>query len=634
MIVWLRNLSRNSKRLLALSVDILTLPISLWLSFTLRFEEVYSPDVRIATVIALTTVTSVAVFIRLGLYRAVIRYAGLQLFNTIFIGVSISVFLFAFLGFLFQTSLPKSVPFIYFGISLIAVSSTRLLIRHILTFDLRHKKKKVIIYGSGSAGLQLSNALLQGLEYQPVAFLDDDKHKQGSIINGLRVYKPRKLGSLVSEFGAEEVLLAISTLTPSRRGQIVHSLTEFNIKVKTIPGMLELIDGTSKIEEIRNLKVEELLGREQVPPDPLLLKACVMGKSVMVTGAGGSIGSELCRQIAEIGPSQLIMLETSEFALYSIEQELLQKSFRFPILPMLGNVQEEKLVLRILKKFSVETIYHAAAYKHVPLVEQNLVSGVSNNVLGTYATAQAARTAGVKNFILISTDKAVRPTNIMGATKRVAEQILQNLAESNTSSTIFTMVRFGNVLASSGSVIPKFKQQIESGGPVTVTHPEITRYFMTIPEAVQLVIQAGTLGEGGDVFVLDMGEPVKIKNLAETIIVLLGKSIRTNEFRDGEIEIKYTGLRPGEKLYEELLIGENCVGTAHPMITRAIESKLTSLVLDSVIECLREACSKDDLRQIVHQLELAVPEYSASKEVLEQISKSETAKPIILSIKP
>tara|TARA_R110002072_G_scaffold1598_8_gene13682 strand:+ start:5710 stop:7614 length:1905 start_codon:yes stop_codon:yes gene_type:complete len=634
MVEWLSNLSRNSKRLLAVSTDLVTIPTALWLSFALRLEEVYAPDVRIATTMALATLTTVAVFVRLGLYRAVIRYAGLQMFNTIFIGVSVSVFLLAVLAFLFQAQMPRSVPFIYFGIALIAVSATRLLIRHLLTIDRHQKTKKVIIYGAGSAGLQLSNALLQGLEYQPVGFVDDDKLKQGSEINGLRVYKPRKLCTLIAEFGVQEVLLAISTLTPSRRGQIVHSLAQFNVKVKTIPGMLELIDGTSKIEEIRNLKVEELLGREQVPPDPLLLNACVKGKAVLVTGAGGSIGSELCRQIAEIGPSQLIIFESSEFALYSIEEELTQKEYDFPILPMLGNVQDEQLVLRILQKFSIKTVYHSAAYKHVPLVEQNLAAGVSNNILGTYATANAAKTAGVRNFILISTDKAVRPTNIMGATKRVAEQILQNLAESKDSTTTFTMVRFGNVLASSGSVVPKFKQQIESGGPVTVTHPEITRYFMTIPEAVQLVIQAGTLGEGGDVFVLDMGEPVKIKNLAETIIVLLGKSLRTTEFQEGEIEIKYTGLRPGEKLYEELLIGENCVGTAHPMITRAIESKLKSPQLESVIDCLREACRSDDLLQIVQQLEFAVPEYSASKEVLKLISRAEKVKPTMLSIKP
>ena len=615
MTVWLSNLSRNAKRLLALSADIVTLPLALWLSFALRLEEVYAPDERIATTMALATLTSVAVFVRLGLYRAVIRYAGLQLFNTIFIGVSISVFLFAFLGFLLQAQIPRSVPFIYFGIALIAISSTRLLIRHLLTIDLRQKTKNVLIYGAGSAGLQLSNALTQGEEYQPVAFIDDDKLKQGSEINGLRVYKPRKLPSLVASFEVDEVLLAISDITPARRGQIVSLFSELNIAVKTIPGMLELIDGTSEIQEIRELKVEELLGRDQIPPNPKLIETCIKGKSVLVTGAGGSIGSELCRQISANQPSKLILFESSEFALYSIEQELIEKDLGFPLSPILGNVQDESALVNIMRANAVQTVYHAAAYKHVPLVEHNIIAGARNNILGTKAAAQAAVSSGVESFIFISTDKAVRPTNFMGASKRFAEQILQNLAEDSSTTTKFCMVRFGNVLASSGSVVPRFKKQIEQGGPVTVTHPEITRYFMTIPEAVQLVIQAGTLGRGGDVFVLDMGSPVKIYELAETMIHLMGKSIRSEEKPEGNIEIKFTGLRPGEKLYEELLIGENCVGTEHPKITRAMESKLDRKSLDKFLDEVLTACIEGDTALLVNLLSQAVPEYTPDSRV-------------------
>lgn len=621
MIEWIRNLSRNAKRALALVTDMVTLPVAIWLAFTLRLEEVYAPDMRIATTMALTTVITIALFIRMGLYRAVIRYAGLQLFNTVFIGVSISVFMFTVLGFLFQAPVPRSVPFIYFGIALIAICASRLFVRHLLTIDRHETTKKVVIYGAGSAGMQLCNALQQGMEYRPVAFVDDDKSKQGTVLNGLRVYKPRKLDKLRAEFEVDEVLLAISSLTPARRGEIVHSLVNFNVKVKTIPGMLELIDGSSQIQELRELKVEELLGRDPVPPEPRLLEACIKGKSVLVTGAGGSIGSELCRQIAEIGPERLILLDASEFALYKIMQELSEGYFTFPTIPKLGTVRDKVLVSNILASESVQTIYHAAAYKHVPLVEANIISGVQNNVFGTLILALEAKVAAVENFILISTDKAVRPTNIMGATKRIAEQILQDLAE-ETQTTKFCMVRFGNVLGSSGSVVPLFKQQIENGGPVTVTHPDITRFFMTIPEAVQLVIQAGTLGEGGDVFVLDMGEPVKINQLAETMISLMGKSLKNESNPDGDIAIEFTGLRPGEKLFEELLIGDNCVGTAHQKITRATEGKIESSEFTNLLEELQNACDNLNQEQVVTLIESAVPEYIASRSLRSDDFKS------------
>lgn len=631
MLNWISNLTRNAKRLLALSADLVILPFAIGIAFTLRLEEFYVPDARVATVIFLTTITSASVFIRLGLYRAVIRYAGLQMFNTIFIGVSVSVFFLAVLGFLLQANIPKSVPFIYFGIALMGMSASRLVIRHILRMDRHQASKNVVIYGAGSAGLQLSTALFHGNEYEPIAFVDDDKLKCGSIANGLRIYEQREFAQLVSENEIHEVLLAISNLSHSRRRKIVHELGQFNIPIKTIPGIKELIDGSSQIQEIRDVKVEELLGREIVPPDPELLDSCIKGKPVMITGAGGSIGSELSRQIAQIGPSLLVLVEHSEFALYSIEQELLERDNKFPIQPILANVRDEKLLKQLMIQNKIETVYHAAAYKHVPLVEQNIISGVLNNVYGTLSTARAAKEANVSNFILISTDKAVRPTNLMGATKRLAEQILQNFAE-QSSDTKFCMVRFGNVLASSGSVVPRFRKQIESGGPVTVTHPEITRFFMTIPEAVQLVIQAGPLSTGGDVFVLNMGEPVKILTLAETLIRLLGKSIQTEDNPSGEIEIQFTGLRPGEKLYEELLLDDRCSGTKHPMITRATESKTDAETLENIIQNLQLACADHHYGAIIKLVCLAVPEYKPSESM--ELHNNATQKNNVYEIKP
>lgn len=616
MIKTIVNFQRNTKRAISVSADLLTIPITLWLSFCLRLDELYVPGNRVATAIALTTLVTIILFIRLGLYRAVIRFAGTQLLTTVFIGVSFSVLALAFFGFLLNASIPRSVPFIYFGLAIIAIGGTRFFIRSILTIDQRKASRdRVIIYGAGSAGIQLATALIQGTEYKPVAYVDDDKKKQGTIQQGLRVYKPRNIPKLIERTGASVVLLAISNTTPKRRAQIIEFLSKFEIRVQTIPGFADIVNGNALIEEIRDVEIEELLGRDTVPPAENLLDQCIMGKSVMVTGAGGSIGSELCRQVLARTPKILILFELSEIALYTIEQELRGKSGSTQLIAILGNVQDEDLLRNLMRSYEVATVYHAAAYKHVPIVEHNIIAGLRNNVFGSGAAARAAKDARVENFILISTDKAVRPTNFMGATKRLAEQILQNLALDKSTDTTFSMVRFGNVLGSSGSVVPLFKKQILAGGPVTVTHPEVTRYFMTIPEAVQLVIQASALSKGGDVFVLDMGQSVQISNLAKTMINLMGKSLRSDEEPGGEIEIEYSGLRPGEKLYEELLIGDNCVGTSHPKITRAIESQLDSDQLNTLLIDLKSASENQAHMRVLELMKQAVPEYQSQSGV-------------------
>lgn len=625
MFKYIISFSRNTKRTIALSADLLVIPLTIWLSFCLRLDQLYVPGGRVATVISLSTIITIMLFVRLGLYRAVIRFAGTQLLTTVFLGVSFSVLCVAFLGFLFQAMIPRSVPFIYFGLAIIAIGGSRLFIRSLLTIEHGSSRDRVIIYGAGSAGVQTATALSQGAEYLPIAFVDDDSKKQGSILQGLRIYKPRHIRKLISRHDASMVLLAISNTTPRQRAQIIEFLSEYEIRVQTIPGFADIVTGNASIEEIRDIEIEELLGRDTIPPNNALLDECTSGKSVMITGAGGSIGSELARQVLERNPTTLILFELSEIALYTIEQELSSKKNSTKLISILGNVQDEDLVYRLLTTFQVNTVYHAAAYKHVPLVEHNLVMGVRNNVFGSRAAASASARAQVENFILISTDKAVRPTNFMGATKRLAEQVLQNLALAQDTSTNFSMVRFGNVLGSSGSVVPLFKKQILAGGPVTVTHPDVTRYFMTIPEAVQLVIQASAMSEGGDVFVLDMGQSVKIANLAKTMIHLMGKSLCSIEEPEGEIEIEFSGLRPGEKLYEELLIGENSVGTSHPKITRAMEAQHDSSVLKSILDKLNTACENQNHTEILNLMCQGVPEYQAEQKTHDHLFRQSRA---------
>jgi len=488
------------------------------------------------------------------------------------------------------------------------------MVRYLFAATLNGKSAaRVAIYGAGDAGARLSSVLLGGPDFEPVAFIDDKKSLQGSSINGLTVLGLDALPQMVRQMRIERILLAMPSASRRRRREILTALEPLGLHVQSLPHLTDLIAGKARIDELRDVDVGDLLGRDPVPPNPRLFGSCIRGKCVLVTGAGGSIGSELCRQILRLAPSRLVLFEMSEIALYTIERELNEIAARdqldVEVVPLLGNAHHRQRVREVLSAYGVQTIYHAAAYKHVPIVEHNVIEGIHNNVLSTWYTAEAAIETGVETFVLISTDKAVNPANVMGATKRLAELVLQGLQE-RSSSTRFCMVRFGNVLASSGSVVPLFQEQIRRGGPVTVTHPDVIRYFMTIPEAAQLVIQAGSMAKGGDVFVLDMGRPVRIDDLARRMINLTGLTVRTADNPEGDIEIEYTGLRTAEKLFEELLIGTNVTGTDHPMILRAMEHRLPWMRMQQLLNDLLTALSSFDCHRALALLTEAVAEYN------------------------
>jgi FlaA1/EpsC-like NDP-sugar epimerase len=554
---------------------------------------------------------SIIIFIRLGLYRAVLRYMSSKAVWAIVLCAALSTSCLVLISFFSTISIPRTMPLIYAALILLTVGGARLVVRALISQFAGSNKKGVVIYGAGSAGRQLANGLIAGPEYFVSAFIDDDTTKQGSVIQGIPVASLADLRDMIIEGKAEKVLLALPSATRSRRNQIITQLEHLPVVVQTIPGMQDVVEGKSTGDELVDVEIEDLLGREPVNPIPQLMSQHITAKSVMVTGAGGSIGSELCRQILKYKPTKLVLFERSEFGLYEIEKELSEyiakKGINTQLFPIMGSVQRINRVEAVMKSFVVDTIYHAAAYKHVPLVEHNVVEGVRNNVFGTYYTARAAINAGVETFVLISTDKAVRPTNTMGASKRMAELCLQALEKAavNTS-TRFCMVRFGNVLGSSGSVVPLFRRQIKEGGPITLTHEGITRYFMTIPEAAQLVIQAGAMGKGGDVFVLDMGESVRIKDLAEKMVRLSGLDIKSEENPDGDIEIQCTGLRPGEKLYEELLIGDNVLETFHERILTANEAMLSWEDLSPILDRLDKACHEFD-HETIREILLSAP---------------------------
>ncbi|MBN4079173.1 polysaccharide biosynthesis protein [Beggiatoa alba] len=614
--------SRNTKRALLVAVDIVALPVALWLGYVLRLGEVWPQGIVNAWWLFIAApLVAVPIFIRMGLYRAVLRYVGSKALTTIVKAVTITTLILLALVVMSQThGVPRSVFFSFWLISLLFIAGSRLVLRSYIHSYTRKARKKqpVAIYGAGSTGAELAKAMQSGWEYEPVAFLDDNLEKQGSEIHGVKVYSLDELQKLIDKVGVSQVLLAMPTLSHRRRHRILEKLEVHSVHVRTLPGIADLVSGKAKFLDIREVDSEDVLGRDAVPPVPGLIEQCIRAKNVMVTGAGGSIGSELCRQIAEYGPSTLVLFEQSEFALYQLEKELSAQHADFEIIAVLGSVTHARRVEMVLRSFAIHTVYHAAAYKHVPMVEQNPIEGLQNNVFGTWRTAEAAKAAGVETFVLISTDKAVRPTNIMGATKRLAELVLQAMAaESDT--TRFTMVRFGNVLDSSGSVIPLFREQIKNGGPVTVTHPEVTRYFMTIPEAAQLVLQAGALGEGGDVFVLEMGEPIKIDDLARSMIHLSGLEVCDDDNPEGDIEIKYTGLRPGEKLYEELLIGDNVTGTEHPKIMRAAEEKISWEKMLHYKGKFEDARNNFETKKIKLLLEEVVSGYVADKDIVDPV---------------
>ncbi len=605
--------SRTKKRIITLFIDSLFIITAFWLALIVRLDS-FEPLQRLDNWLLLAVLIPVSLytFISLGLYRAVLRYMNSQAIWAIVLGTVITTVSLVLIAFIMGVNIPRTMPFIFAWLCLLTVGGARVLVRAIIGKMTTNKKESVIIYGAGSAGRQLATALGAGPEYFVSAFIDDDATKQGSIIQGIPVINFQGIYELIDKRKISKVLLALPSETRSRRKEILAQLEPLTVKVLSMPGMADVVEGKAKLAEITEVGVEDLLGRDPVAPNNDLMTANITNKVVMVTGAGGSIGSELCRQIVKQQPTKLVLFEQSEFALYSIEKELgeyiTNNSLNIELVPVMGSVQRINRIETVMMAFGVHTVYHAAAYKHVPLVEHNVVEGVRNNVFGTYYAAKAAVNAKVETFVLISTDKAVRPTNVMGATKRMAELALQGLAQEQgiKHKTRFCMVRFGNVLGSSGSVVPLFRRQIKEGGPITLTHPDITRFFMTIPEAAQLVIQAGAMGKGGDVFVLDMGEPVKIKDLATKMVRLSGFEVKNDTNPHGDIEIKCTGLRPGEKLYEELLIGDNVGETSHERIMTANEVMLPLAELNVFIEALDVACHNFD-HETIRQLLLDAP---------------------------
>jgi len=607
-------LPRRLKRFISVCTDCLMIPLALWTAISLKLghpEASFSDWPAFAAVIAV----SIPIFVRAGLYRAVIRFLGHKAIFAVAISVAISAVILGIVGLLFQISvLSWSVVAIYSVVALLYVAGSRFVVRYyLLRRYLMPTVARVAIYGAGEAGANLSNLLLTTRAFDPVIFIDDNKGLRGRFVNGIKVHLPDHLPSLVKMHGIDRILLAVPSLSRHRRREILTQLEPLGVHVQSVPDIEQLVTGNANLADLREVDVADLLGRDAVPPKDGLFDACIRDRVVMVTGAGGSIGSELCRQIIGLHPRRLVLFEMSELALYNIERELRalaeKHALQLELVGLLGNARDRFRLRDIFSAYRVQTVYHAAAYKHVPIVEQNVVEGINNNVIGTWYAAEAAHEADVETFVLISTDKAVNPTNVMGATKRFAEIVLQGL-QRRGSKTRFCMVRFGNVLASSGSVVPLFNEQINAGGPVTVTHPEVIRYFMTIPEAAQLVIQAGSMSEGGDVFVLDMGKPVRIGDLARRMIHLAGLTVRDEKNPEGDIEISYTGLRPAEKLYEELLIGNNVTGTEHPMILRAIEHSLPWERVQELLNEILAAMSRFDCQRTLQILSDVVAEYT------------------------
>ena len=648
---FLVNLSRRQKRLIQVCTDVLLIWLALWLSFIVRLgiDEMYNPILEHTWLFLAAPLVAVPLFIRFGMYRAVMRYFGNDALVTIIKAVTLSALILAVVVYWYSNHkevVPRSIIFNYWWLSLVIIGGLRLIMRqfflgdwftgnHQIPFANRDDGLiKVAIYGAGTAGNQLLAALRMGRVMRPVAFIDDDSDLANRIISGLQVYKPKHLQQMIKESGAQEILLALPRASRARRKEILAFLEPYPLHVRSVPAFADLASGRVKVDDIQDVDIADLLGRDPVPAQDELLDRCIKKQTVLVTGAGGSIGSELCRQIIGLKPKTLLLFDHSEFNLYSIlselEQRISRESLSVRLLPILGSARNQQHLIDVMSTWRVDTVYHAAAYKHVPMVEHNMAEGVLNNVYGTLCTAQAALQSGVANFVLISTDKAVRPTNVMGSTKRLSEMILQALSReaapvmygdsskiSRVNKTRFTMVRFGNVLGSSGSVIPLFHQQIKAGGPLTVTHPKITRYFMTIPEAAQLVVQAGAMGQGGDVFVLDMGEPVKIVELAEKMIHLSGLSVRSPGNPNGDIAIEFSGLRPGEKLYEELLIGDDVSPTVHPMIMTANEDFLAWDVLRERLAALLKAVADDDFSRVRHLLRELVNGYAPEGEIVD-----------------
>ncbi|MCF7767862.1 polysaccharide biosynthesis protein [Achromobacter pulmonis] len=605
------HLSRPLKQTLMVLGDIVLLTFCVWASYALRFGEWFVPNREQTFLMLIAPLIALPIFLKAGLYRSVIRYMGEHALWSIIKGMTLAALIWAVLAFMTQmtgaSGVPRAVPLLYWLLGVVFVGGARFTARWMLWLPVRERfaGRQVLIYGAGDAGRQLAATLRQGRGFFPAGFLDDNGALQGKDVGGLRVYAPSQLPYLTEQFDIHDVIVTLPRVSHVRRKEILAYLEQFPVRVRVLPALSDIANGRHLVNMLREVDIGDLLGRDAVVADPALLNKCIRDKVVLITGAGGSIGSELCRQVAALRPKQLLMLDANEFALYQIDR-IIRSIADFEVHAYLGSVEDYATMKSLLARHGVQTIYHAAAHKHVPLVESNVVEGARNNTMGTYSLAKAAFTAGVETFLLISTDKAVRPTNVMGATKRWAELIVQDFASRASRAGTrqhFSAVRFGNVLGSSGSVIPLFKEQIAQGGPVTVTHAEVTRYFMSIHEAVELVIQASSMATGGEVFLLDMGEPVKILDLAHKMIRMAGQTERSPATPDGDIEIVVTGLRPGEKLYEELLISDqNARPTPHPKIKMASEHALESASLEEYLQRLSELIRDQDSQQIRHLL--------------------------------
>jgi len=612
----LTTLPRKYKRALLLIFDISAITISIFLSFSIRLGHFYLPseNSNFLALIFLALLIAIPIFIAFKLYFQVVRYVSFNSIWQLTKAISLYAVLWGLIVFMLALEgIPRSVILINWLLSLTTICGSRLLARWILTefssYSDNVYQTCVLIYGAGSAGRQLNDSLREAKDYKPIAFIDDSKELYGQSMNGLFIYSQDKIARLIEKYDIRQVLLAIPSLSRSRRAEIIEFLEPFPIAVRSLPGVSDIIKGKVNINDLLEIDIRDLLGRDSVIANKRLLKTNIFNKIVFVSGAGGSIGSELCRQILTLKPKLLILYEHSESSLYKIEQEL---NSDITITPVLGSVTNSKLMKKIFADYKVQTIYHAAAYKHVPLVEKNPSQGILNNAIGTMKIAESAISENVETFVLISTDKAVRPTSVMGASKRVAELVLQAFAKEKNN-TCFTIVRFGNVLDSSGSVIPLFRKQIKDGGPITVTHPNIVRYFMTIPEAVELVIQAGAMAKGGEVFVLDMGEPIRIYDLAVKMIQLTGLTVLDEDNPNGDIRIEYTGLRPGEKLYEELLVNGNFENTENKLIMRAEEEMITLNILSDLIDQISEASINSDTKKVYELLKIIVPQFKLTK---------------------
>ena len=621
------NLPRYIKKIIVIIIDIGLCILCTWFAFYLRLEQfIKINDITILAVF-ISIIISIPIFWLIGLYKTMLRYAGSSLVLTTLIAIFLySLLYFSIIGIYGVPGIPRSIGILQPVLLFLGILSSRIVIKYFFSVNYKYpkNKKNVLIYGAGNAGRQLLNSLENNLEMKVTGLLDDNVQFHGQKVLGQTVYNPDKVSDLINKKNINFVLLALPSITRQKRNHIIDRLNKFRVVVKTLPSIQDIVDGKISVSDIKDLNVEDLLGREQVQPNLDLLSKNIESKVVIVTGAGGSIGSEISRQILKLKPQKLLLLEFNEFALYKIFEELKNFDKKVQIIPLLLNIQNPSKIKEVLKIFNVDTIYHTAAYKHVPLVEENICESVKNNVFGTFIIAQAALKFNIKNFVLISSDKAVRPTNIMGATKRLAEICAQSLYNYQNQKTKFAIVRFGNVLESSGSVIPKFKEQIKTGGPITLTHPNVTRYFMTITEASQLVIQAGAMAKDCEVFVLDMGESVKIINLIHKMIKLSGLSIKNDKNLEGDIEVKITGLRPGEKLYEELLIGDNPEKTFHKKIQKAQDPFIPFNKLKIDLDNLSNLLEENKISDVKDMLSKLVPSYQSNSKIIDHFYEEQS----------